>query len=408
MPLSLASLLTPRRGLAAAALASSILLAASNAPAVAISIHPTDSAGEGFLDQAPRDPVGGNPGTTLGAQRLFVLEHAATAWSKRLVGDIPIVVAASFDPLGGDDASATLGYTSPTTVHRDFTGAPIAGTWFVSALANQLYGDDLNDLDSGTCPEQLVAGHCPEIIAQFNSSVDTGSVLGGIDFYYGIDGKSGNHVDFLAVVLHELPHGLGLLDLVDAGTGAKYFGFDDAFIYRLKDSRIDPKRFISMTDAQRKTAMRDDGHLAWAGAAAVAKSSFLTAGTLPGGGLLMFAPTQFIVGSSVDHVDTRATPNELMEPYIQNPPTHDPAITLGMLVDTGWTAADVTDCGDANGDGKRTTTDAAFALQAAVGLRSCPATSCDVNSSGGVTTADGLVLLKRMVGQDIQLSCPLF
>lgn len=40
-----------------------------------------NAPGAGFNDPTPRAPVGGNPGTTLGQQRLFAFEHAAAIWS---------------------------------------------------------------------------------------------------------------------------------------------------------------------------------------------------------------------------------------------------------------------------------------------------------------------------------------
>ncbi|HWJ54583.1 MAG TPA: hypothetical protein VNR90_00180, partial [Vicinamibacterales bacterium] len=40
--------------------------------------------GEGFNDPTPVAPVGGNTGTTLGAQRLIAFTYAASLWSARL------------------------------------------------------------------------------------------------------------------------------------------------------------------------------------------------------------------------------------------------------------------------------------------------------------------------------------
>ena len=39
-----------------------------------------DGAGEGFNDTTPVAPIGGNPGTTLGQQRLNVFQAAANVW----------------------------------------------------------------------------------------------------------------------------------------------------------------------------------------------------------------------------------------------------------------------------------------------------------------------------------------
>ena len=58
-------------------------LIAGSAGAATITIINLDGAGEGFNDPTPAAPVGGNPGTTIGAQRLFVFNHAAGIWGGR-------------------------------------------------------------------------------------------------------------------------------------------------------------------------------------------------------------------------------------------------------------------------------------------------------------------------------------
>jgi len=64
-----------------AALAATLL--AGPLHAATITIVNADGAGEGFNDPTPAAPVGGNPGTTVGAQRLYVFQYAASIWSRR-------------------------------------------------------------------------------------------------------------------------------------------------------------------------------------------------------------------------------------------------------------------------------------------------------------------------------------
>ncbi|MBI5503607.1 MAG: hypothetical protein HY899_02320 [Deltaproteobacteria bacterium] len=52
------------------------------------------------------------------------------------------------------------------------------------------------------------------------------------------------------------------------------------------------------------------------------------------------------------------------------------------------------------------TSDALFVLKAAVQASNCDARVCDVNDSGSVTASDALVILKRAVGQPVELNCP--
>jgi len=73
---------------------------------------------------------------------------------------------------------------------------------------------------------------------------------------------------------------------------------------------------------------------------------------------------------------------------------------------TSTTTVPVPLCGDANGDGEITATDALATLRAAVGSSSCPLAICDADGSGMVTATDALLLLKRAVGQPVELTCP--
>ncbi|HEY2772412.1 MAG TPA: hypothetical protein VGK20_00035 [Candidatus Binatia bacterium] len=382
-------------------------MCAAPAGAVTITIRNTDTGVIGFNDPSPRAPVGGNPGTTLGAQRLFLFQYAAKVWGTRLAGTVPIIVSAGFADLGGTATLATLGQASPTTIHRDFLHAPVPSTWFVAALANQIYGSDQNDLSPGSCPVALVSGACPEIRAQFNYRVDDPVVLGSINFYYGLDGKNGSDIDFLTVLLHEFAHGLGFVSLIDNTTGELFFGYSDAFTNKMIDSIISPKQVPAMSNAQRLQAIVDNQHLLSAGANVTAGSGGLSAGKDFAGHVMLFAPTTYIVGSSVSHYDTSVFPNELMEPYYTNPPPRNLALTIALLKDLGWTPLHVAACGDPTDDGKTTASDALLVLKGAVGSADCPDSACNVNFTGGVTASDALIVLKFAVGQSQTLSCPL-
>src|SRR6266446_1587580 len=76
-----------------------LLSLAYQATAAQIIIVNLDAPGEGLNDPTPAAPVGGNPGTTVGQQRLNVLEHAAHFWGDRLASSVPIRVGARFDSL---------------------------------------------------------------------------------------------------------------------------------------------------------------------------------------------------------------------------------------------------------------------------------------------------------------------
>ena len=65
-----------------------------------------NAPGVGFNDPTPAAPVGGNPGMTLGQQRLNVFEHAANIWEQVLQPKNDILVQRAVRPAGGRTCSA--------------------------------------------------------------------------------------------------------------------------------------------------------------------------------------------------------------------------------------------------------------------------------------------------------------
>src|SRR5439155_2839986 len=163
-----------------------------------------DSPGEGFNDPTPVAQVGGNPGTTVGQQRLNVFVKAGQIWDAILQSPITISVQASFDTLGPcTPTGGVLGGAEPNVIDSDFPNAGFPGTWYAGAEANRLSGIDQDPLDD-------------DIFAQFSSSVGTTNCLTTRSWYYGFDGNEGaNGIDLLAVILHEFAHGLGFLTTTD-------------------------------------------------------------------------------------------------------------------------------------------------------------------------------------------------
>ena len=62
-------------------------------------------------------------------------------------------------------------------------------------------------------------------------------------------------------------------------------------------------------------------------------------------------------------------------------------------------------CGDPDGDGAVTASDALLAIGAAVGSGECANRLCDVNSDCLTTMSDGLMILSAATGQPVELSC---
>jgi hypothetical protein len=216
------------------------------AEAATFTIINADGAGEGFNDNTPAVPVGDNPGTTVGEQRLIAFQYAADLWGARIESNIDIRVQASFDELQCNSFGAVLGAAGPKVINRDFTGAPLQNTWYPPSLANILAGADINP---GT----------EEIVAFFNSRLGQPDCLAGTFFYYGLDGNEGLNIDFVTVLTHELGHGLGFLSLNDPSTGQELSGFPDIFSNFLEDHSTG-KLFPDMTDFERAVASVDGTH----------------------------------------------------------------------------------------------------------------------------------------------------
>jgi hypothetical protein len=296
----------------------------ANAGATVV-IQNNDGAFEGFNDATPWTPTGGNPATTLGQARLNAFQYAADLWGACINSNVTITVRAQMDPQYCDAGSAVLGSAGTTTVHRNFTGAPLADTWYPQALANALRGADMSSTN-------------PDINATFNSNLNGDSgCLGGMGWYYGYDGNPGGDIDFISVVMHEIGHGLGFQTFVTLTTGAKWSGNNDAYMVHLNHAGASPADYPSMSDAQRVTASKADPNLRWTGASVTAAHTGIpvTSG-LNGGYVRMYAPNPQESGSSVSHWSKDVSPNEVMEPAYTGA-NHDPGLAFYLLADIGWT-----------------------------------------------------------------------
>lgn len=257
----MALLTSPRRlsqGSLVLALALVTTLAAASpahADANLVVINLDAGTGLGYDDPTPVSPEGGNPGTTLGQQRLLAMQLAADLWGAVLDSPVPIFVLSTFRPLPCNSTGAVAGTAGATQVSANFSPGPPAvrpDTWYHAALADAIAGFDL---DPGR----------PDVISQFNLLIrGDPSCLGGKRFYYGFDNQEGSNVDFLSVALHELAHGLGFGNFVDETSGANFLGVTDIYSAFTFDSGLG-LTWSDMSDVQRAFSAVHSGFVAWSG-----------------------------------------------------------------------------------------------------------------------------------------------
>jgi uncharacterized repeat protein (TIGR01451 family) len=246
-------------------LAAALLLAAPSSLANAtLVVVNGDAPNTGFNDHTPTDPVGGNSGTTVGAQRLIVFQKAAAIWGEALDSEVPITIFAQWAQLECSDTGAVLGSAGPTNFFSSDDPSldggvppsifPKPRTWYVSAETQRFAGVPLLS-GTGSDPANY------DIAARFNTFEGPGCQA---TWYYGLDGQHGNAQDLLVVVLHEFGHGLGFLSLTNNSSGEfpamnepdiwSYFLYDEGSGTHWKD----------MTASQRVSSAVS-GALAWDG-----------------------------------------------------------------------------------------------------------------------------------------------
>jgi hypothetical protein len=239
--------------LAALTIACCAMAAGSVQAAATITIVNTNEPGVGFNDTTPALPVGGDLGTTLGAQRLIAFQHAADIWGASLNSSVPVRIDAAFEPLDCDATGAVLGAAGAYEIYTDFPNAPRTVTWYPSALASKLAGFDVTD--------ELT----PHIIARFNSRLGLfADCLPGTPFYLGLDRKFGTGIDLVTVLLHEIGHGLGFQTFTDDYTGEQIYGLPSVWDYYLVDNRNN-RNWVTLSPAQRAATAVSGNGLSWNG-----------------------------------------------------------------------------------------------------------------------------------------------
>jgi hypothetical protein len=316
-----------------------VAASAFGAATITVIIDPTEPAGTGFQDPTAVAPIAnGNPGTTRGAQRLYVFQTAATQWGKLLNSSAAIVVSAKMTALTCNGSSAVLGQAGPDNAFAGFPNAPKANVFYAVALADSIAGT-ANDPGN------------PQIDATFNVSIDTGTCLTGNTWSYDTNpahGVPANKIPLLPVVFHELGHGLGFITFTNLSNGSflnigggnflpdiwDFYLFDQA--QNKTWSAINPTGAASTNIVN---SSKNDPDLVWAGKHVNRLQSVFLDHARTGthnGCMRMYAPNPLEPGSSVSHWTKASLRALLMQPYLNETIFNLVDMTLPAFQDIGW------------------------------------------------------------------------
>jgi uncharacterized repeat protein (TIGR01451 family) len=258
-----------------------------------------------------------------GSQAAF--NYAASIWESLIDSSVPIEINACWANLG----YGVLGHSATDSFHRDFSGAPIASTWYPAALANALHGTDLNNSDSYDDDGDGADADAEMEIAYSGN---------GISWYFGTDGATPmGQYDFVSVVLHEICHGLGFAGTMSVSGGVGSWGWGSGY----------PAAYDRFTENGTGDSLVDDfpNNSAALGTQLTGNSLYFdgpNANAANGGSRpKLYAPSTWNSGSSYSHLDEifNGTANALMTYSLDDgEAVHDPGpVTSGILQDVGWT-----------------------------------------------------------------------
>ena len=234
------------------------LAAAATSWAANLVLINVDPPNVGFNSTTPATPVGGNVGTTVGAQRLIAYQRALELWGKTLKSNVNVYVQGSFAGLNCTATGGTLAQAGATAVFSDFPNAPLAGHWYGSSLADAISGLDLIKEEDG------IDGF-PDIVANFNGNVGQPTCIAGPGWYYGLDNNApAGQIDFLDTFMHEVSHGLGFQNFANEATGNPLVGVPDVYMAYTRDLTTN-KIWNTMTPAEIRASAINNGRVVWTG-----------------------------------------------------------------------------------------------------------------------------------------------
>jgi hypothetical protein len=257
----------------------------------------------------------GQPCITFPVSAQAAFNAAASIWANLVQSTVPITINACWANLS---SSSILGYSGGGTLYRDFTGAPVANTWYTSSLANALHGSALST-------------------SNFDMHITYNN---GFAWYYGTDGlPPAGQYDLMSVVLHEMAHGLNFAGSMGYSSGSGSWGYTtgypniyDRFMRDNSGNQLIDTGVYSNPSAALGSALTSN-NIWFHGSNAMAANGSVR--------VKMYAPSTWAPGSSYSHLDYttfQGTANRLMVYAISSGvSTHDPGpVAKGLLKDVGW------------------------------------------------------------------------
>jgi hypothetical protein len=231
-----------------------------------VTIRVNDAPDEGFNDPTIVAEAPGNPGgTTLGGQRLAVMQWAAGIWAAQLGSTVEINIDSAFLELDCDpDGGAALASAGARFLFFDFPNAPRQETWYHGALAESLANENLSSTEDGQPPN---AG---DLAVNFNSQIDENCLAPSHRFYYGLDGNTPQgQASFAMVALHEMGHGLGFATFIEGASGAPPFRpgippMPDIYTVFMFDKDVQ-LHWSVMSNSQRRASTVNTHRVVWDG-----------------------------------------------------------------------------------------------------------------------------------------------
>lgn len=213
-----------------------------------------DGPTEGFNDPTPVAPVGANPGTTLGAQRLNTVNFILGTWGALLDNDETVRVAVLTDDLFcSSTQGAVLAAAGAYCVVTD------SDTAYHGALGKAIYGSYGDECDSDN------PGPDYDLIIFLNENIDDECAGAGTGYYYGNDGNAPDNLfDVANTLLHEAGHGLGFSSFVSRTGTTQGEHFFDPFVGaydRLIYDNDAMERWEDMTKSERAASMTNGPHV---------------------------------------------------------------------------------------------------------------------------------------------------